>query len=1737
MKTQALPQVMKSNLQTANSVLRSKCQDILPAYMVPDLIVPLDHIPLTSTSGKSDSKLLTQVFSSVPIAELMLRESSKRSTSAGPIRPMNVTEQRVWDIIASVVKDKPQVVTPYTTVFELGIDSLAAISIFSKLRAAGFSCSVAAVMRNATIEQLALRSQLIKTGPSQIENLENSRRELKIAEETFLRSSYCVIEPTKIAAVMPCLPLQEVLVGSAMHDDSYGAYINHIKFAVGADIDIVRLRSAWQSLLADNEILRTCFAPWHDTFVQIVFKSDACELAWTTSDIESHESLSSIQKSTARDIVHNMTTTPPIRLTYLPSANGGELLLSISHAIYDGNSLEMMFHDIERYYEGEALPPRPSVRRLIEYISDQSSARAQEHWTSLLSGWETASLLSDTTTKDASLNTCKRQFRFKLSQMESRALSLQVTFATLLQAAFAISISQTLHTNDFIFGNVLSGRTIPVDDADKILAPCVATVPQRIRLEDARRSVVDILLSLQESSSASLDFQHVSPRAIQRWLKADRPLYDTLFSFIRIAESKTQDVPLLRQRSSDIAVDYPLAVEFEANGATDQLVVSIGFTEAFGSAKDAELLLERIEMLTENIMDNIDLTVQSLGINAITTRRSMLKHEQYDESNWTPLETRLRSIISEFATVSMHEIHKDTAFIHLGIDSISAIRLAKHLRKAGLKVSSADVVRHNRLGALSNYLKTSGDDSPMNGNVAAALRSITTQQALLSALATAGVNKLPGGVRCYECTPLQVGMLTQSLATEGALYMHHHAIQCNPDIDIHRLKQAWDAVTQDLDVLRTSFHWLPKHSIPWVAIVHPDKKPMWTSITVADAREHWLQMSSHSDFNSRIKDAQPLASVQLVMSDDRRPALILSLHHAIYDGISLGMVYRQLSMRYHKTPTPQLTPFYEAAKTIVQSTDAAANFWAKQVDGYEGAPAAANTSTFSLSTRVVTTDVSSLEAKCRELDLDIKDVAIAAFGKAMMMSFARRDVVFGQVVAARLSQLGDGDVVGPVFNTIPFRVALSDDLATSKSVVDTVRAVNLESIELQHASLAEVQKRWRTTIADHGASLIDSIFVYSKMEGRGEYGLDDLGQPLESDKAPVPSEYRLNFEVEHTSTGLTARTLSSASSSEIDSLLENFANSIHDIIDHPNRFAAALPEGLCDLPLALKTSLDSGKVIASYDEAAVEQYADILRKAMADVAEVPAESIALDSSIYSFGVDSIAAIQIVSRCREAGLRISVAQILKGAVLGRICEIVAATVRDSSNGATKSREGSTLISAEHQQSALTTLSLPQEAIEEILPCLPGQEYHLMGWLHSGRTLYEPGWIYKTSLDVDRLRHAWLKLRERHTVLRTTFAAVGSQQAVQVVLKCSAVQDDAFELHHCQGRLQDAVKNRAHAEARNPSDMFSLPVRLRLVQAEDGQAIMFYLHHALYDAWSMPRLVSELARLYMNLEMSDAPSFPRLVRHTLESINKDEERVFWKTHLAGCERAVIPSSSPANTDGLDRTQAFFMAESDFVDAADLESLCTTHNISPHHILLLAFARALAIETNTISPLFGFFQLGRSASFDNIEAITGPCVNTLPLGVTLPLSSNVLESSRNLQALLGARAPFEQSSLRAAVESVDGAASTLPFNAFINVLLNTKSLVGDVNEEDLFQPMAIGVPTDYSSSEALVGKTAVDGLDTSFLPNGCMFMDVGRRNDRVVFGVRADSSLMGEERLRVFIASVESQIVECLEGLKNV
>ncbi|KAK8168812.1 nonribosomal siderophore peptide synthase SidC [Phyllosticta citrichinensis] len=1715
-----------------NVTLRPQCQKILPVFMVPDVIVPVSTIPLTATSAKADVKLLSGLFSAIPISRLMSGANKTNSNaSAASNRPLNEEEQVIADVVKEVIQDEGKEIRPDMSIFEFGIDSLSAISLFMKLRDVGYVCSVANVLTHPMIEQLAQLPRNDKTA-SGVSAAEQVQKDLEKMDAELRSSADLPVPSEQVAAVRPCLPLQEIMVARSVDtgDDAKSYYVNHVLLKTAAGVDMSRFCQAWMATVAENEILRTTFWFAGDNFKQVVLRPEAAQIQWASVNADV---IKQKYPQISKDIAQNIATKPPVRFTFAVSDGGQRtaLLLSIHHSLYDGESLGLLFEEIHQRYHGEASEPRPSPGALVEHILSVDKDAAKKYWTNLLNGWERTRLVASAGNVDQSQVSLKEStLNSSLSAVEAAASRQKLTVAAVMEAAFGIALAQMLGYNDIIFGAVLSGRSVPVKDVSRILAPCITTIPQRVNLTKFGQTLQDVFATFQKLSYESLDYQHTSARDIQMWTGADRPLYDSLFSFTKVPE-ETPESQLWKEVESEMPTDWSLALEVESLDKTDQLKLTVNCTAAFGDDARAGELLERVEMLVDVVLNGEPLALEELGISVEESDVAVVaKAPVWDESTWSAEEQELRSLVSDFAQVPAEQVGKNTSFLHIGIDSITAIRFARTLREHGYNVSSADVMRNSCVGALAHNFATSKAKDEQSEKTRQDSVIAFVEPELQVPLSVSPSEKIE---TVYKCTPLQVGMITQTLGLDPRLYVHHHLLRISPDVDMGKFRDAWNTTVHQLDVLRTSFH---RHGSEWVAVVHADRLPVWSDVGASSVEAALEKLREVMKFtNASHFNTPPVKATMISSGSDK--VFSISMHHGLYDGLSIPILFQQLTDNYFGRPVPDATPFYKAAKMMTNNQQAAVDFWSKRLEGYQSiqVPLTQEESTSTQMSIASITAISNLAA-VQEKGFSPQTVAMLAFAKSLSCLVQRRDVAFGMVLAGRNLQLDNPDtIIGPTFNTVPYRVRLSNPLSSNQAVIQQLQQQMVDGIEFQHASFADIQNRWRQGQAGASAGsavLTDSIFVFQKIDAGAFENSQSIWKPYETEEDFITSEYAMNFEVEQHSNELIARAYSKLGKERLDAFLAGFQEAVQDIIENPERYVTAHPAELRSLPL--KSEAAEAEVI-TWDDPAVQRYGETIRSAMATVVNLPVEKIEPSTNIFSIGLDSIAAIQVASICRKAGVRVGVATIIQGVTLGGICRSLA---EQDSEPVVQIKELPPVLSPVEETSALAKLSIDKEHVEDILPLLAGQDYHMASWLQSGRTLYEPTWAFKAKapLDIARLSMAWNALQERHSIMRTAFVATGANQSVQVVLKPSEIDDTTFTVVWSNKPLEQVVKTCVRKTFHAPSNLYRPPVRLQLVRAPEDDALLITMHHTTYDAWTMSRLVFDLLALYAKKSLPAIPSFSSFVNFNRKAMAAVDERAFWQQHLSACSPTILPSSGAGAEleDPASRKQTFAMTSSSRFDLAAAEAKCRNHGRQLHTLVVLAFARTLSQITSTESPTFGFFQTGRSASFEDMESVSGPTVNLLPLGLREVRSRPLNEVAQDLMDKLGARIPYEHSRLRDVAGWV-GDDGKVPFNASLNLLWHDDVMKSEY-AEGMVDIYSIGVPTDFSSERVIPGETSVDALSYEWIQRDQLFVDVGpdRVANGVRFGVRADAKLMGEDGVKAILGVFEDQIAQVVDEL---
>ena len=236
----------------------------------------------------------------------------------------------------------------------------------------------------------------------------------------------------------------------------------------------------------------------------------------------------------------------------------------------------------------------------------------------------------------------------------------------------------------------------------------------------------------------------------------------------------------------------------------------------------------------------------------------------------------------------------------------------------------------------------------------------------------------------------------------------------------------------------------------------------------------------------------PLIRLTLVRAADDRAELVLSAHHAVLDGWSLGILVAELLALYaDDNPLPPAPAYQDYLRWLAAANpEAAMTAWSAELAGIEeptlvGTGGGLDRQQTEQHTVPLTAGVArELARRAAEFGVTLNTVVQAAWAVALAGLTGRQDVVFGSTVSSRPSEVpGIESMVGLFINTIPVRVRLRpwDTLGT---VLTTLQARQNALVEYRHCGLAELQN------ASGLRTLFDTATVFESVP----MGLDASGE-------------------------------------------------------------------------------------------------------------------------------------------------------------------------------------------------------------------------------------------------------------------------------------------------------------------------------------------------------------------------------------------------------------------------------------------------------------------------------------------------------------------------------------------------------------------------------------------------------------------------------------------------------------------
>ncbi|KAG6898366.1 NRPS [Termitomyces sp. T32_za158] len=1668
-KTQR-PSVMYPPIGLLKSIEKI-CQVELPRYMQPSHVVPLSWLPLSS-NGKTDVKVLAQIFHTLNINSLT-NMIANACDGERKNRPASQLEMAVSRILARHAAVPLPVISPELNLFACGLDSMSAIRFARDLHDKfGRRVSASDIMSTPTLAGIA--SLIEKRSSSCVDDAVDSHSARFSCK--WLSRVHSTYNRALVESILPPYSVQEGILSRSVDNDAF-------------------------------------------ELVQVVLSPDCLSLPWLeeNTDIGNDRDLVKWFLSTrapeiAQDINRTLSETPGFRLSVFVADNQLYLVLSIHHALYDGISLPLLFQDVEREYHATPLLSLASPSQILDCIASVNLDKAREFWLNHFHGFVWPHFHVPSRVPSSLTIRHIAQFNSTLTHLKELSASQNVTLQTVLTSAFAVlAATRIYHVNDISFGIIRSGRLLPVVNIEYAICPMVSVVPTRVNFNEPG----NVLHNVQARASAMMNVEHVPLGKVQNWVRPGRAIFDLLFSVSVKAHHQSDIWSILESQPPE--ADYALSVEVVLDPHQDTVLIQAACKDSYLDQAVIRKLIDDFETVTLDACTGKIMSLLS-GTSPSTLEISdSVQSNDIDRlecvTNFELL-NELRQILSNFLGIDEALLTESVPFVSLGLDSIKSVGLARTLKRAGHDIRAEEIMKYASLQLLTNRL-TSSHDVPYIPDNLENYRTLSKAVAQVRGSFAEDDLKLSSidKVTLFPTTTLQAGMLSQTIASNGSLYIHAFPLRIHSGVRFDNLENAWMRAIESLDIFRTSFHFDANSGI-WAQAIHSISVTNLIKDNFETNEDYESKLSAFIEFVRPTKESDlhtPPIWLRLFVPhpgalNDGVSRLVLVMHHSLYDGLSVDRLLDMVQSFYlmsQEQISAKPVQFHNLLQHILHQEEHGTSFWTHLLTGFRPSylvPRVGSKchNTSYTASRTFSCDPMLLAHTIRHSEVTVQSLGQVTWGKLIAELTGSTDVVFGHVVSGRSIPDAEG-VIGPVLNTIPCRVRLLGS-AQNIDLLRSVHKLNVDALPWQHASLRSIQRELEKCRDPNPGKIILSSSSYYTADWKVQYAVVVELHQLKTGfmlKAACRPEYMLE--------------------PELEALLLRFQSVLENLMLHLD--SPALKD------ISIQTPCESATVpVETYEEI----IPPLVKSLLTDVTSVSAASFGSVTPLATLGIDSITAVQIVSRFRRAGLALSMNDIITSRTVGDMVS----KVRLGADNTVKHDLLSPLqLLPDERAAIIARIASSADCVEDILPMSSGMKWMVGSWQKSGRTAFHHAFAFQlpANIDIPKLRVAWKTLLNNFSILRSTFACGSRTTDPRIVIfKPDFLHESWIEEQALDGRGLSVLAMRMKELLLSPPPTFLPPTKVIVCQSSQENYLILYLHHFQYDSWSLPLIIDDLSRLYLGLKprgSNDIRSFLQLSGPTTEHLS--QQKKYWQSTLG---ENFVPSLFPSLLSK--RSESHMRTLYATKEAILKASLCAERarllEVSLSSVLLACWATVQGSYSRSDSITVGLWQAGRSGFLDNIDSLAFPCLNIIPIQIPVPKRGEVIEIAKWISNDLRARSPVIVQSDLVNIGRWVGASERPLCNVVVNIIGNAPEMTKEVGimkpiELPYYVPSA--VPEDFNPT--------IDRLATTDLIQNDLIIDfaVLRENDTIMMSIDAGVHMLDEALARMLVEQWGNTIRETL------
>jgi amino acid adenylation domain-containing protein len=515
------------------------------------------------------------------------------------------------------------------------------------------------------------------------------------------------LSKSQLEDILPLSPLQQGLFFHALYDSGHDVYTAQIVLDLRGPLDADALKAAARTLLRRHANLRAGFRQRKEgSPVQVVHR--AVRLPWQDEDLSAlpepdREARARELAGAERARPFDMAKPPLLRFMLIKMADDlHRMVFTNHHILLDGWSTPVLQTELFALYlakgDDTGMPRVAPYKNYLAWLAAQDRASAEDAWRRSLHGVEEPTLVAPGAPEPAPGDGTPGRVRTRLTEELTSALSARaraegVTLNTVLQLAWGTLLSTLTGSTDVVFGAAVSGRPPELPGVEQMIGLFINTLPIRVRVRPAD-TVAEALARLQDEQAALMPHHHLGLADIQR-LTGAGTLFDTMtvlenYPFDPDAAGADLGGLTLHDVDGYDATHYPLT--FAAVPGRG-LSLRIDHRPDLFTAEDAERLMRRLLRVLEAVAHRPGLPLGRLGVLDDEERADLLENWQGPRTGRAP-----GTLTGRFAEQCART--PDAAAVRAGGASLTYAELDARANRLANRLIALGVRRESRVAML-----------------------------------------------------------------------------------------------------------------------------------------------------------------------------------------------------------------------------------------------------------------------------------------------------------------------------------------------------------------------------------------------------------------------------------------------------------------------------------------------------------------------------------------------------------------------------------------------------------------------------------------------------------------------------------------------------------------------------------------------------------------------------------------------------------------------------------------------------------------------------------------------------------------------------------------------------------------------------------------------------------------------------------------------------------------------------